>query len=161
MAITTNEIKYYESTGNLGGAITGVEVVNNTLHNLFDVVTSDGALIGETNYRCIYIKNTHASLTLITALLYIQTNTGLTNTDISIGVGTSANGGIEQVIVDEYTAPIGITFENGIGEVNAIALGNIANGSWQAVWIKRVVLPNTSSALSDQADLVVQGDTLP
>lgn len=161
MAITTNDIKFYESTDNLGGAITGTEVVNATVHNLFDVVDSDGALLGETNYRCIYVKNIHATLTLTSALMYIESNTDLANTDVSIGVGTSVLGGVEQTIPDEDTEPTGITWVNDIGVANSISLGNITNASWQAVWIRRVVLSNTASALSDSATFAVQGDTLP
>ena len=160
MPITADEIKYFESTNNLGGAITAVEVVDATLHNLFDLVSSDGALLGETNYRCIYVKNVNTSLTLIEALLYIVANTPLTSTELAIGVGTSINGGVEQIIPDEDTAPPGVVFSDLIGSGNGLPLGNLITGGHQAIWLRRIVAVDASAAAGDGATISVQGNTV-
>ena len=78
MAIVSTDIQYRLSGGasnavtasSLGGVKSSVAA-----SNYFDDVSSAEAGTGDTEYRCIYIHNAHATLTLIGAKVFIQTNT--------------------------------------------------------------------------------------
>tara|TARA_R110000744_G_scaffold87543_3_gene170932 strand:- start:7027 stop:7509 length:483 start_codon:yes stop_codon:yes gene_type:complete len=160
MSIISSEIKLFRSTNSLGGAITVDEVVDGVLHNLFDKVTSDESAAGDTEYRCAYVQNTHGTITLEEAISYIAANTASTTTAIRIAVGTSAVGGIEQAIVDESTAPAGVTFVTAVDIANAIALGDIPAGSHRAIWFERVVDAGTLATPIDGITLTTRGSTV-
>lgn len=160
MSILSAEIKLMKSTNSLGGAITATEVVDGVLHNLFDKVTSDESLAGDTEYRCAYVQNTHGTITLEEAISYITTNTASGTTDMSVAVGTSAVGGIEQVIADESTAPVGLTWTSLLGTANGVALGDIPAGSHMAIWLRRVVDAGTLAAPLDGITLTTRGSTV-
>lgn len=159
MPVLSTDIKYYESTNNLGGAITGTEVPV-TLHGLFDKVASAEALAGATDYRCVYVKNNHGSITLTAAIAYIQSQTPSTGTSIYIGTGTAIAGGVEQSIADELTPPNGVTFTNLIDIENGVAMGDIPAISHKALWIKRVTSVATAAYSADGFAINVQGDTI-
>ena len=159
MPIAATEIKFYRSTNDLGGLITGTEVVNALTHNLFDLVDGQGSLFGEINYRCVYIKNTNASLEFLNAALQLVNGTSSVTTDLEIGLGTSIIGGIEQTIATEIEAPIGVIFSNVIGEAGALTIGTIPKGGHKAVWFKRVVLANTAAYADDQVTVRITGES--
>jgi len=158
MPIISTEIKFYQTTNGLGGAITGTEATD-SINDIFDLVTSTESSVGSTEYRCIYVKNTNGVLTLSNAVNYIVTNTPLTSTNLFIGLGTSSIGGVEQIIASETTAPIGITFTDLLGVGNALNIGSVPAGSHMAIWLKRVVDAGASASASDGAQIIVSGDT--
>jgi len=165
MAITASDILLMLSGGTsnssqnaaLGGA---ASTSTQASASLFDNVSSAEALAGDTEYRCIYVKNNHGSLTAQSVHLWITANTPSSDTDITIGLGTSAVNGTEQTVADENTAPTGVTFSSAANEGAAISIGDLAPGQTKAVWIKRVV-NSAASAVSDSANIRVKCDTLP
>ena len=162
MPIISTDIKYRLSGGaanadpllSLGGAKSNTDAGS----NLLDSVSSAEALAGDVEYRCYYVHNAHATLTLENAVAWIQANTPSADTTLDIGVGTSAVNGTEQTVANENTAPAGITFVAAINEAGAVALGNIPPGQHRAVWIRRTVNA-TAAASNDTATLVAKGDT--
>src|SRR5687768_11458567 len=165
MPIVAADIKEYKSTfsaggiDSLGGAITATEITDNTTHNIWDVVSSTESNTGDTEYRCIYVKNTNATLTLESAKVWIATNTPSTDTSVEIGLGTSAVNGTEQTVANESTAPSGVTFSTAAGEGNALTIGNIPNGQHKAIWIKRIVGATAGAYNDDNYVLSYAGDT--
>ena len=167
MAILASEIKFYLSGGaanadpnaSLGGAISSTEIVAASLHNLFDVVSGDESSAGDSEYRCFYIKNTNASLTLQNAKVWVETESPSPDSDELIGLGSSAVGGTEQSVADEQTAPSGVTFSQADGEANALVIGDIPAGSWKAIWIRRDILAGAAAYNSDSSVIRVQGET--
>ena len=162
MPISASEIQYFKSSQGvgLGGAISAVQIVDAAVNNIFDDVDSSEALAGDTEHRCIYIKNTNATITLLNAILFLASNTTSIDTVVKIGLGTSGTNGIEQIIVDEETAAIGVTFLLAPDFVTGIVLGDIpANNGFIAVWVERVVTASASAVNSDSFDLTVQGET--
>ena len=82
MAIVSSDLKEYKSNATLsdGQDISATEVVDNTDNNLFADVTGDQAAAGGMQYRKIFRKNTHATLTwqnVVTWLLSQPTNAAL------------------------------------------------------------------------------------
>jgi len=167
MPIVSSDIQFRLSGGasntdpnaSLGGAKSSTEVVDAQLHNLFDIVSSAESQAGDVEYRCIYIHNNHQTLTLQNARVYIQSNTPSEDTDIAIGLGTSAVNGTEQTIADEDQAPTGVSFQNAVGAGNALALGDIPPGQHRALWIRRTVNPGAAAYNGDNCVITVDGDT--
>lgn len=141
----------------LGGAKSSTELVDATLHNLFDQVSGDEAQAGDTEYRCIYVHNNHGTLALQNAEVEIQTDTPNADSDIEIALGTSAVNGTEQSVADESTAPTGVTWESAVS--TPLSIGNIPAGEHKAIWIKRVISAAASAYNNDSAVLNVSGET--
>lgn len=157
MTITATDLRFYTTLNGLGGAITTTEINNGAVNNIFAKIGADQALAGETQYQCIYFKNTNTELTLKEALMWISTNTPNTTTNLFIGVGSSGVGGTEQTIANINTAPVGITFTDVID--NVIPLGDIPVNSYIPVWLQRVNDPNTQAYVGDGAQISYQGVT--
>ena len=160
MSITANEIKFYLSTNGLGGAITNTEITSGNLHNVFDIVNKVGSKDGETNYRCIFVRNTNPVETFKLVEAYLVANTPLASTEIAIGLDTGVVGGNAQEIPTENDEPLGVTFTELLGENNSLAIGDIPPNSYKAIWIRRKVEPNTTASSSDTATIRIDGQTL-
>lgn len=163
MPIINTEIQYRLSGGaansnpdaSLGGAKSSVAAGT----NLFDAVSSAEGAAGDVEYRCFYVHNANATLTMENAVVWIQANTPSADTQLAIAVGSSAINGTEQTVANEGTAPTGLTaFSEAANEGAAVALGNIPPGQHRAVWVRRTV--NAGAAASnDTATLRVKCDT--
>jgi len=142
----------------LGGAISSTEVVDNSLNNLYDNVSGAESSAGDIEYRAIFVKNTHATLTLQGAQVYIDTNTPSTDTEIQISVATEVGSPI-QTVADESTAPTNQTFSTAAGQANAISIGDLTPGAVKGIWIKRTVTAGASAYSNDNVIIKVFGDT--
>lgn len=171
MPISSSEIKYYKSAHlglSLGGAITTNEITTAELNNLWDDVASSEAasLTGYTEYRCLYIQNKNATIDLLKALFYLNTNTPHTDTTIEIALGSTGVDAAETVeLVDEVDssgllAAAGVTFYSGEGIENGLDIGTIpANGGFMAVWLKRIVAASADPYPLDNVVIGVIGET--
>ena len=163
MAIVSTDIQYRLSGGasNSDPAISLGGVKSSTAaSNYFDDVSSAEASAGDTEYRCVYVHNNHGTLSLIGAKVFIQTNTPSSDTDVAIGLGSSAINGTEQTVADESTAPAGVSFSAPTTFAGGLAIGDLAAGAHKAVWVRRTVNAG-AAAYADSFTLRVQGDTNP
>lgn len=161
MPIITSEIQYRLSGGaansNANASLGGAKSSSSAPSNLFDDVTSAESAAGDTEYRCVYVHNANATLTLQNAVAWIQSNT--TGNRIAIGLGSSAVNATEQTVADENTAPTGgVTFSQPATKGAGISLGNIPAGQHRAIWVRRTVAASTAAA-NDTYTLRVEGDT--
>lgn len=167
MPIASGDIDFHLSGGGsntdpnaaLGGAISSTQITDATVANLFDNVSSAESSAGDTEYRCLYVKNNHGSLTLQSAKVYIQTNTPSSDTSVEIALGTSSVNGTEQTIANESTAPSGTSFSSAAGSGNALSIGDIPAGQHKAVWVKRIVGSSAAAYNADSVIIKVEGDT--
>ena len=167
MAILPGDIDFYLSGGaansdvnaSLGGAKSSVQVTAATLHNLFDRVTGDEADAGDTEYRCVYVQNNHGSLSLVDAVVYIQTQTPSTNTAAAIALGGEGKNGTAETVANENTAPAGESFSAPADKASGLSLGTLAPGEYYPIWIRRVVSAAASAYDNDGPLLRVEGDT--
>lgn len=141
-------------SASLGGAKSSTDAPS----NVFDDITSSEAGVGSTEYRCGYVHNAHASLTLQNAHVWLSANTPSITTTVDIGLGTSALNGTEQTVANEKTAPSGVTFSAAATEATAIALGDIPPGQGRAIWFRRSANAGTTS-VTDTFTVNVGGDT--
>lgn len=139
----------------LGGAMSSGVVDPDTL---FDTVSGAESAAGAVRYRCVYVINTHATLTLFDAVVYLHANTASGDTQVAIGLGTSAIGGEEQTIADEATAPSGVTFTEPSTLDAGLAIGDLAAGESKAVWVRDTIAEG-AAASNDTFTLRVGGDT--
>lgn len=189
MAITQSDIKIYltgaasdggaqtETSSCLGGYRSSTEYTASTL---FDDVTGDEASSGDTEYRCLCIKNEHASLDLQDAKVWIQSDTGNAEDDVSIAVETPATAnltnGDAQTIADESTAPsVNTSGHNGTGsgvsawsdatsKATGVALSqgshdaDLGSGEVVFVWVRRTISASATAA-NDTFTVRIEGDT--
>lgn len=149
--------------GSLGKYISTTDVTDATLHNLFDKVTGDENAAGDTEYRCVFLYNAHGSITLESVVAWISAQVAL-GADIAIGVDPTAASAIGSAsaqaveVVDENTAPAGVSFSTVTTKATGIAMGDIAAGFCRALWIRRSV--SAAVALdADGATIRFEGDT--
>jgi len=167
MPIITTDIKFYLSGGganadvdaSLGGVISSVEITSAALHNLFDVVSSAETSAGDIEYRCIYVKNTHGSLSLTDAAAWISSNTLSGDTNADIGLGSGAVNTTEQTVANESTAPGSVSFSAPANQGAGLSIGDIAPGEHKAIWIRRTVSAAASAYSNDSMTVNVGGDT--
>ena len=171
MAIATTDLIWRLSGGAsntdpaaaLGGAMStaggGVITKTKTFNSIFDDVTGAEAAAGDIEYRCIYIHNEHATLTLSSAKVWIEANT--TNTEIDIGLDLAGKDGTADTIADESTAPDpAVTFaHNCTAYASGLALGNLAAGEGYAIWIRRTIAASKVATDDDNFTLKIQGET--
>lgn len=162
MPIVSADIQYRLSGGaanadpilSLGGAKSASAIPA----GFFDTIVGSESTAGDVEYRCFYVHNNHATLSLQTGVIWIQVNTVSADTTVAIGVGSSAINGIEQTVANESTAPVGVTFTEPATLATGLALGTLPAGQHKAVWFRRTI--NAAAAASnDTYTLRVSGDT--
>lgn len=170
MAITGTDIEVRLSGGaantspaaSLGGAMStagGGVITSGVLHNLFDQVSGDQAAAGHVDYRGIYIRNTHATLTWETVVAWLSDLTDGADTELDIAVADEAVNVAMETIANETTAPSGPVFSRPTSKGAGLALGNIPAGQFRGLWIRRTVDAGAAPANADSATLAVAGDT--
>lgn len=166
MSVLSSDIKVYLSGGasndnpnaSLGGAVSSTEIVDDTLHNLFDEVSGAEHLVGSTEYRALFVKNDSAE-TAYNVKVFIDSNT--TGVDSSLEIGKEATiGSPKQTIANETTAPTDITFSTADGVGNAIVLGDMTAGTYYMVWLKRIISAGETPQANDTAVIKFYVDTL-
>lgn len=153
------------STGNgsLGGWISTTTLSTGTTHDLFDVVSGAENAASTVDYRCVFVHNSHATLSLQNAVLWLSTEVAGGAT-AAIGLDTNAASPIGQVgaqaltVVDELTAPAGVTFTAPTTFGTGLAIGTLAAGECRAFWVRRTAA-NTAALTGDGVTFSVQGDT--
>ena len=167
MAITASDLKIYLSGGagnsdpnaSLGGIISSTEVTDNTTHNLFDQVSGTESLAGDTEYRGVYLKNTHGSLTLQNTKIYISSNTGSADTTIDIALDGGATNATMETLSDESTAPSGETFTAPTTYAGGLSIGSLAAGEKKGLFIRRTVSASAAAVNDDAVTIKYDGDT--
>lgn len=167
MAIVAADIKFYLSGGGgntdpnaaLGGVISTTVITAATLHNLFDQVSGDEAAAGDTEYRCFYVKNTHGSLSLQNAVIWIQTQTPSTDSIVAIALAGEGLNATAETVANESTAPVGESFTSPSSKGTGLSLGTMAAGQRYAIWVRRVISVAAAAYDADSVVIRVEGDT--
>lgn len=167
MPIANSDIVYRLSGGSgntdpnasLGGAKSTTAITDNVLNNLWDDISGDEGSAGDTEYRCFYVHNAHATLTLLSPVIWISSNTTSTDDEVDIGIGSSAVNGTEQTVANESTAPTSVSFTHPTTKGGGLALGNLPAGQHKAVWVKRVVGASAGAKDANAYNVTVEGDS--
>lgn len=141
----------------LGDQISTTQIASQLL---FDDVSGAEAAAGDVEYRCFFVHNNHASLTLQGAV-FTLTSQVAGGGAIDVGLdptATSAKGSASAqavTVANESTAPAGVTFSAG-----PLTIGDLAPGQVKAVWARRTVTAGAAAVTGDGFDWSVTGDTL-
>lgn len=129
--------------------------------NLFDDVSSAEAAAGDTEFRCVYVHNDHATLAALSGKVWVQSDTPNSDTTVEVGWGAAAVNANETAVADESTAPAGVTFSAAANEGAAISIGaDIPAGQHKALWIKRIINAGAASTATSPYTLRFKCDTL-
>lgn len=168
-------IKYSTKTGSagnttssngvssLGKYVSTTVITSGVLQNLFPTLTGDENNTSAVNYLCVFVHNSHSTLTLIGPKAWL-TNKTAAATLIDIGVDTtvasiiSASAAQALSVATITTAPGGVTFSAPISKSAGISLGDIGPGQCKAIWVRRTA-QNTGALAVDSVVLRIQGDT--
>lgn len=167
MAIVAGDLKIYLSGGagntdpnaSLGGIISTTEVVDNTTHNLFDQVSGTESLAGDIEYRGIYLKNTHGSLTAQNTAVYISSNTGSADTTVDIALDGGATDATMETIGNESTAPSGETFTAPSTYGTGLSIGSLTAGQKKGIFVRRTVTAGAAAVNDDAVTIKYDCDT--
>jgi hypothetical protein len=169
MSIVTGDINFRISGGAgntdpnaaLGGAMSTAAggLITGALNDLFDDVSGDEGASGDTEYRCMFVENSNGSLTWQTVLAWILTESASADSEYAIGLDPAGVGAAATTIANESTAPAGVTFSRPLSKGAGLPIGDIPSGSFQAIWVRRVISPGAAAANSDGPTIRCEGDT--
>lgn len=149
--------------GSLGKYISTTAISGVSLNNLFDDITGDENAASEAEYRCIFVHNSHATLTWLSPVVWISFELAggaaaaiSVDTTAASAVGNSSAQAKE--VVDENTAPATQTFSSPTTKATGLALGDLPAGQVKAIWVRRTAA-NTAALDNDGIILSVAGDT--
>jgi hypothetical protein len=170
MAIQSSDIQFRLSGGasnsnpnaSVGGVMSSTSWAGGTLHDLFDVISGDENAASESEYRCVYVRNGHGTLTWEAVKAWL-TAAVAGGADLSIGLdpagaGNGSTTGVAGSVANEDSAPSGVTFSAPGTKAAGLLLGNINAGQAFAIWFKRTAA-NSAPLDDDGATLNVEGDT--
>lgn len=109
---------------------------------LFDTVTKERNAASEVDYRCVFIRNQHATLTATGGKLYLAGGDPAGGPAWAVGVDPTAASLIGATaaqavqITNDTTAPAGVSFSAPTTEAGGLSLGDIPPGRCKAVWIR-------------------------
>ncbi len=159
-----NSTAQADPNNSLGKYISTTQLTDNTLGNLFDDVTGDENAASDVEYRCLFVHNAHATLTLIDPKLWIETQVaggatcaiGLDTTAAS-ALGSSPAQALE--VANEGAAPAGVSFSAPADKASGLSVGDLGPGQVKAFWIRRTAA-NSAAQNDDGITFRIEGDTL-
>lgn len=146
----------------LGGAMStagGGLIVTATLNNLFDDVSGAEGTAGDIEYRGVYVRNKHATLTLVGAKLWIVSDADSPDDTTAIALGDEGNGGTLEVIANENTAPVGPAFSAPGTKGAGLNLGDLDAGEFFGFWVRRTIVAGADAQDEVEFVLRVEGET--
>ncbi len=148
MPIVSNDLKEYKSSASQssGGAISGTLVTDNVDNNLFTDITGDEAAAGGTEYRKIFRKNEHGSLTWQNVISWILSQP--TNAALSFGFGidhADDADGAQGNMTNFSAAAVVALVSDGADTRQATIVGEDSTGARQT---ENVTLNGTTEVLS-------------
>lgn len=166
LSVTTgpgNSTAQGDPNASLGEFMSTTDLVDATVGNLFDNVSGDENAASDVEYRCLFIYNSHGTLTWQSPVVWISAEVG-SGANAAIGIDTTAasanNSASAQAIevANESTAPGGVSFSSPTTKGTGLALGDLDAGECRAIWIRRTAT-NSAAVDSDGVTITAEGDT--
>lgn len=167
--IVSRDIKFYFSGGfynkdprySLGGGISSFVIKSGALNNLFDRVRTQESVTGDTEYRCIYLKNTNQTRKLLKCKLWVETTTSNPKTSVAVSVGSAGMNGTEPLIPHEDVQPPMQFFSIPYSMPETSNIGDLFPGDFIGLWVRWRVEPETASIQDDFCVLRLDGEREP
>ncbi len=124
--------------------------IDNIANETFDDISKQESLDGDTEHRCVYLRNTHGSDEMLNATIWRESDaSGADTLQIGAdpaGVGDGSATGVATTIATEGDVPAGVTFSAPTTQGTGINLGTLAAGESAAFWIERTVPASTTTS---------------
>lgn len=136
-----------------------------TLNGIFDVITGAENAASDAEYRLVFVKNNHATLTLIDTRVFLTSEVS-GGAVAAIALDSTAKSDADSAsaqaltVANENTAPAGpLTFSTtALDYASGLVIGDLAPGEVKGIWIRRTAAA-TPALANDGATLNVVGDT--
>jgi hypothetical protein len=159
-----NQNAQADPNASLGKYISTTQITDNTLNNLFDNISGDENAASTVDYRCIFLHNNHATLTLQGTKVWLSAEVA-GGANISIAIDNVAASAIASSsaqadsIATETTAPSAVgTFSSPTTKGAGLTLGDLTAGQCRAIWVKRTAT-NSAALNNDGVTIRFEGDT--
>lgn len=152
------------AAGSLGKYVSTTAWAGGVANDLFDDISGAENAASTVDYRCVFVLNNHATLTLLNATVYLSAEVaGGASVALAVdNIGPVAKGSASAQaaqIANETTAPTGTTaFSSPTTAAGGITLGSLAPGQVRAVWVRRTAA-NSAALDADGVTIAVTGDT--
>lgn len=154
------------ANGSLGKYVSTTQLTNNSLHNLFDLVSGAENQAQESEYRCLAILNNHATSSMQNLKAFVVSQ-GAGGVDFEIGADTNSAAPKGQSaaqfleVTNEDTAPGGVSFSAPASYAAGITLGGgtVPAASVAGLWIRRIA-KNSAAIAGDSVKLRLQWDSV-
>jgi|SRR6516165_6569153 hypothetical protein len=150
--------------GSLGKYVSTTDIVDATLDNLFDDVTGDENAASTVDFRCLFIYNANATLTLLTPVVW-QSADVAGGANVAIAIDNLAASAVAAAaaqaaqIASDTTPPTGVgAFSTPTTKAAGLAINNLPNGQVRGIWVQRTAT-NSAALNNDGCTLRVEGDT--
>lgn len=133
-------------------------------NTLYDDVSGAENAASTVDYRCLFVLNNHATLTLQNAVVFISSEVagGAAIAIASDNIAPSPKGSASAQaaeIATELAVPAGVSaFSTPTTAGAGLALGNIGPGQVKGFWVRRTAA-NTTAVTGDGVTFAVAGDT--
>jgi hypothetical protein len=151
------------AAASLGKYISTTAWAGGVKNDLFDDVSGAENAASTVEFRCVFIKNTHATLTWLAAKVWLAADVP-GGAAFAIGVDSAAASAIGSAsaqaaeIANELAVPAGVSFSSPTTSGTGLSIGDLAPGQCRAVWIRRTAA-NSAALNNDGCTLEVTGDT--
>jgi hypothetical protein len=150
----------------LGKYISTTDVPTNT-NQFFNQVSGTENAGSVTKYRCFFVYNSHATLTLMNAVVWLQGGDPPGGTAVTLAVDPTAASAVGSATAQALeaaseTAPgssvTSLSYSAPSSSTSGLSLGNIGPGQVKAVWMKQAA--QNSTAVTETVSIAVTGSTL-
>ena len=149
-----------DPTLSLGGAKSSVSYASDVANAIWDNIGGGESSAGDIEYRCWYVHNAHATLTLLGAVIWISSPTDSTGDEIDIGLEPGAVDAVAQgPVANEGTAPTGVTFSRPSSFGAGLVIGDIPPTQAKAIWERRTVNAGAAAKTDNRATIMVRGES--
>lgn len=151
------DIRIRASTQMLGGAY-GDVLPDNALHAIFPPISKELAEHGGEDYACVFIENSNTSQTLYNVRIYVaQQPDGGREIKEQFEIGLDPQyGSPVQTVPNRTTPPQNVTFFDAKDYATGLEIAVLPPGGMQALWIKRIIPPNTEPSVDTNAVLRIE-----
>lgn len=147
-----------------GGWLSTTLITDAVLDNIFSDVTGDENASSNVDYKCIFLVNNHATLTLQRAVVWLFSEVvGGANGAVAldnIGILPKASNAQQATIITgKNVAPVGVTtFSTATTKSAGLTIGDIPPGNCAAIWLRRTAT-NSVAQVNDGVSIRAEGDT--
>jgi hypothetical protein len=143
----------------LGDQVSTTQLTSASIGNLFDDVSASEASAGDTEYRCIFVHNNHATDTAFNVTVAVQSEvSGGASFAVALdNIGVVAVGSASAqaaTVANENTAPSGV----GAFGAGPLSIGTMGPGTVAAVWVRRTTSASTAALSTDGATIRIAGE---